>query len=53
MSVLLYAFNRELFCVNIDDYEVENGYQLKRIASEYCGVSDYRNVKYRDTLLTE
>ena len=39
MSAFLYALHRELFCLNVDDYEVQNGRQLKQIASECCGVS--------------
>ena len=39
MSAFLYALHRELFCLNVDDYEVQNGLQLKQIASECCGVS--------------
>ena len=39
MSAFLYTLRRELFCLNVDDYEVQNGLRLKQIASECCGVS--------------
>ena len=38
MSVFLYSFHRGLYCLNLDDCLVENGRQLKKIASDCCGV---------------
>lgn len=37
MSAFLFTFNRELFCLKVDDFLVENGRQLMDIASEYSG----------------
>ena len=39
MSAFFYTYYRKLHCLNVDDYVVENGKQLKKIASDLCGVS--------------
>lgn len=39
MSAFFYTYHRKLHCLNVDDYVVENGKQLKKIASDLCGVS--------------
>lgn len=37
MSAFFYTYHRKLHCLNVDDYVVENGKQLKKIASDLCG----------------
>lgn len=45
MSAFLYTFHRGLHCLHLDDCLVENGRQLKKVASEYCGVSFIDNFR--------
>jgi len=47
MSAFLYSFHRGLYCLNLDDCLVESGRQLKKIASDCCGVG------FKDSLGSE